>query len=120
MKFTMQNISSIPIKKLNIMVVYKLNGKEIETLKKPLVEPPNQIAPGESLLESTILPTVSKKYKRSDIAKISVEIYLYKKKNNELCVYNDYPFAQKVDIKADDIIYWSKSGDSFIIINILR
>lgn len=99
-KFTLQNISNIPMKNLCITVKYKLNNNEIETITKTLADNTNPIAPGDSIIENTIISKAFRKYKKSDIPKISAEIYLYKTENIKLNVYNDYLFADRINLKT--------------------
>lgn len=100
-KYNLQNISNMPIKKLNMDVVYKLDNKIIEEYTKQILEPNQTLLIGDSLNESTIIPNLFRKYKNSEIPKLTAEIYLYKTKDNKICVFKDNLFEQqqKVEIK---------------------
>lgn len=101
-KYNLQNISHITIKRLDMDVVYKINGKEIETYTKKLITNENPLAVGEVAVDNTIIPKIMKKYKATDIPEITVEIYLYKSLDRKLCVYNDKIFKDKIKTKTPE------------------
>lgn len=110
-KFNLQNISNIPIKRLSMDVVYKLDNKVIEEYTRTLVED-EALGIGDSIADGTIVPKLFRKYKPADIQNISAEIYLYKMKNRRICVFNDKLFVpKKVEIKQP---MYSIDCDSYI------
>ena len=90
-KYYLKNISEMTIKRLNMEIVYKLNGKELERYTKNIIGTTNHLYSGD-FIEGTIIPKHVHKYKTTDINNISVEIYLYKSNNKKLCIYNNYIF----------------------------
>ncbi|MGN1153484.1 MAG: tetratricopeptide repeat protein [Candidatus Gastranaerophilaceae bacterium] len=91
--YTLQNISNIPIKRLSMDVVYKLNDKVLEEYTKTLIES-EALGVGDSITDG-IVPKLFRKYKPSDIQNISVTVYLYKNPDKRICVFNDKLFVTK-------------------------
>lgn len=99
LKYNLQNISQNPIKQLNMEVVYKYDGDVYETYEENLLENGHYLFTGNSIKDATIVPKVYKKYNKTDLSKLSAEIYLYKYPDKKICIFNDYLFDKGTKIK---------------------
>ena len=118
-KYNLKNISDMTFKRLNIDVVYKLYGKEIETYSRNIIGTTNYLYAGDDIT-GTIIPKKTKKYSQQDIKNITMEIYLYKQNNRKLCIYNDYLFNDKEKINQSNLGLDWRSNIEFFVKQILN
>ncbi len=104
LKFSIHNISKMPIQNLHVNVVYKLGDKVIESYTKTIIEPSNRLLPDDTINDIRIIPKTFRRYEQSDVPKIGVEIYLYKVPSKKLCVYRGKLFDKSnIEIKQSKL-----------------